>query len=95
MPTLFLLFGFRFFYRLYDLVNEPLHVHVSDNSRKLCKFWIYSDGSVQLADNVGFNKRELTRIEKALVEHRDKISQTYESDCKANGVTPNYKRKGR
>ncbi|MBC3785221.1 DUF4160 domain-containing protein [Spirosoma utsteinense] len=93
MPTLFRLLGFRFFYRLFDLVSEPCHIHVGDDKRKLCKFWIFRDKTVELADFVGFSKRELKRIEKVLLEHIDTICQTYEHDCITNNTSPNYKAK--
>ena len=92
---MFRLFGLRFFYRLFDLVNEPCHVHVGDDGRKLCKFWIRLDGSVDLADAVGFTKRDLTKIEKALLENMTQIHQSYEINCQTNGVLPNYYQKVR
>ncbi|WP_405512895.1 DUF4160 domain-containing protein [Spirosoma sp. KNUC1025] len=58
MPTLFRLFGFRFFYRMYDLINEPCHIHASDDGLKLCKYWIREDGSFKLADSVKIKTAE-------------------------------------
>ena len=93
MPTLFRLFGFRFFYRLFDLINEPCHVHVGDDGRKLCKYWIRADGSIELADAVGLTKRDLTKIERALLVHMTQIQQSYENNCQISGSTPNYYQK--
>jgi hypothetical protein len=91
MPTLFRLFGYRFFYRLYDLINEPCHVHVGDDGRKLCKFWVCLDDTIELADSVGFTRRELNRIEKAIVGQLIVIKDLYEADCLHYDVPPNYK----
>jgi hypothetical protein len=92
MPTLFRLLGFRFFYRLYDLVNEPCHVHVGDDGRKLCKFWVCDDGTGALADSIGFTKRDLNRIEKAIVENLPEIKRIYETDCATYGTAASYKK---
>lgn len=73
MPTLFRLLGFRFFYRLYDLINEPYHVHIGDDGRKLCKYWVLADKHIELADSAGFTKRGLKKIEKALIEQINEI----------------------
>ena len=92
MPTLFRLFGFRFFYRMYDLINEPCHVHASDDGIKLCKYWIREDGSFLLADLVKIKATELKKIEKAITDHISQIQEMYETDCQTNGIKPNYYR---
>ncbi len=94
MPTLFRLLGYRFFYRMYDLLNEPCHVHVGDDAKKLCKYWIREDDSVTLVESAGFSRKKLNEIERVIVENMEHIKLSYESDCKANGLQPNYYRKG-
>ncbi len=68
MPTLFRLFGYRFFYRMYDLINEPYHVHATDDANLLCKYWIREDDSFVLADTTKLKAAERKKIEKALTE---------------------------
>ncbi|MBC7570410.1 MAG: DUF4160 domain-containing protein [Spirosoma sp.] len=92
MPTLFRLFGYRFFYRMYDLINEPCHVHATDDANLLCKYWIREDDSFVLADTTKLKTAERKKIEKALTEHMSQIKETYEHHCQANGINHNYYR---
>lgn len=92
MPTLFRLFGFRFFYRMYDLMNEPCYIHATDDGIKLCKYWIREDGSFVLADSVKIKTAERKKIEKAIVDHIDQIKETCENLCKTNSLRLNYYR---
>ena len=48
MPTLFIDAGLRFFFVMFDLLNEPFHIHVSDGGRKLCEYWIFAAVSLNL-----------------------------------------------
>ncbi|AQG82150.1 DUF4160 domain-containing protein [Spirosoma montaniterrae] len=91
MPTVFTQAGLRFFFVMFDLLNEPFHIHVGDGGRKLCKYWIFADGVVQLADNQGFKQRELNNIEKTLAEQMPYIQETYGAYCTKNNIAVNYK----
>ncbi len=54
MPSLPSLFGFKvFFWSNEGKPLEPVHVHVSKNlpSKNATKFWILSNGKVELAEN--------------------------------------------
>lgn len=51
MSTIFFKFGLRFYFVSFDC-SEPPHVHVSDDSKKVCKFWL-RENRVILADNFG------------------------------------------
>jgi len=68
--------GYRFFFFSFDC-NEPMHVHVSRESR-VCKFWI---DAVSLADNHGFSSRELNSLYKMIVEHRNLIRKKWHEHC--------------
>lgn len=92
MPTIFRFFGFRFFYRMYDLLNEPCHVHATDDANLLCKYWIREDGTFVLADSTKIKASKRKQIEQALTEHANQIKETYENHCKVNGIKPNYYR---
>ena len=76
----FFKFGYRFYFVSYDC-SEPPHVHLGDDARKVCKFWLKKD-KVSLADNSGFKKRELIRIEKVVQENYSFIITTFNEFCK-------------
>lgn len=93
MPTLFINAGLRFFFVMFDLLQEPFHVHIGDNGRKLCKYWIFADGSVELADSKGFKQRELNDIEATLTSQMVFIQEAYGNYCASNHIAINYKAK--
>ncbi len=93
MPTIFKLLGLRFFYLSYDMINEPCHIHVSDDGGKLCKYWIRKDGSITLADTTGFTARERKRIESAITKRISEIQEHYEINCRNNKISINYYKK--
>lgn len=82
MPTIFFKFGFRFYFVSYDC-SEPPHVHAGDDARKISKFWL-KNGRVILADNSGFTKRELTKIEEVVLDNYQLILTTFNDYCKKN-----------
>ena len=51
--------------------NEPPHVHV-DRDECSAKFWLEPVG---LAHNLGFNARELRRVEVIVAEHRTQLKE--------------------
>lgn len=67
MPTLFILFGYRFFFWSND--HDPIHVHVSKGDEE-CKFNVLE---VELVENHGFKKNELRLIESLIEENREII----------------------
>ena len=80
MPTIFFKFGLRFYFVSYDCI-EPPHLHISDDARKICKFWLRKN-EVILADNSGFTRKELNKIEKAVEENYPLIITTFNEFCK-------------
>lgn len=76
---------------MYDLLEEPFHLHVSDDQQKLCKYWILTDGTVELADVVGYSRRELRKIEEEILTQMPEIRKQYESYCRQNFLPINYK----
>ena len=82
MPTIFFKFGLRFYFVSYDC-REPIHVHVSDDKKKVCKFWVKED-EVFLADNSGFTKRELNKLEKEVKQNSTLIISTFNEFCKSH-----------
>lgn len=67
MPTLFILFGFRFFF--WSNEHDPIHVHISKGESE-AKFNVEN---IELVENFGFKKNELKMIESILEENRDII----------------------
>ena len=80
MPTIFFKFGLRFYFVSYDCI-EPPHIHIGDDARKICKYWL-KDGNGILADNSGFNKRDLARIEKVISENFKTLLKAFNEYCK-------------
>ena len=93
MPTYFIFVSWRYFARSYDLLNEPCHVHAQKDVQKLCKFWVFADGTVELADKKGITKRELSAVETVLKSEINTIKIAYESYCRANSIPINCKTK--
>ena len=68
MPTLFYLFGYRFYFWSND--HEPIHVHISKGDSE-AKFNVID---VELIDNYGFKKNELRLIEALIEENKEVIT---------------------
>lgn len=80
MPTIFFKFGLRFYFVSYDC-NEPPHIHVGDDVRKICKYWLKNYKGI-LADNAGFNKHDLARIEKVILDNYQELLKSFNEYCK-------------
>lgn len=77
MPTIKELSNeFRFFFFSFDC-NEPLHVHVSKES-KICKFWVEP---LSLAKNHGFSSKELNAIYKVIQLESNLIKSYWYEHC--------------
>ena len=66
MPTLFILFGFRFYF--WSNEHDPVHVHISKGDAEAK----YDVAKVELVENYGFKKNELKMIE-SIIEENQKI----------------------
>lgn len=84
MPKFLELYGWRFFAVMFDLLNEPFHIHVTDKGKKKCKYWVTPTGDLQVAFNRGFMRYDLRKIEKAIIDQ-------YQTHCYENGIEPDYK----
>lgn len=67
MPTLFILFGFRFFF--WSNEHAPIHIHISKNEAEAN----FNIETIELVENYGFKRNELRMIESILEENRDII----------------------
>ena len=79
MPTLFILFGFRFFF--WSNEHEPIHVHISKGD---CEAK-YNIDSMTLVENYGFKTNELRMIESILEENKDIIRERWVEYFKKGG----------
>ena len=73
MPTVLRSGPYRF-YRYSHEPGEPPHVHV-DRDEKSAKFWL---NPVALARNLGFDARELGKIEKIVHENEASLLEEWE-----------------
>jgi hypothetical protein len=81
MPTIFFKFGFRFYFVSYDC-REPTHIHVGDEAKKICKYWL-RENKIIIANNSGFTKSELAKIEKVILEKYSTILISFNEFCKS------------
>lgn len=84
MPTIFFKFGWRFYFVSFDC-KEPPHIHVGDDAKKICKYWL-KNGIGIYADSSGFTKTELKQIEKEIAEQFETFNKAFNEFCK------NYKK---
>lgn len=70
MPTIFILFGFRFLFYAND--HEPIHVHVVKGNTR-AKFTLFPE--VELVDNKGLKPAELKLVESVIVENKEIIAE--------------------
>ena len=80
MPTVFFKFGWRFYFVSFDC-SEPPHIHVGNDADKICKFWLKDEVGI-LADNAGFTKHELKKIEKTVNEIFVLLINKFNEHCK-------------
>lgn len=71
MPTLFILFGLRFFF--YSNEHEPIHVHVRSADGE-AKFRIEP---LELIENKGLKSREITLAESIIDENMEIIKERW------------------
>lgn len=69
MPTIFIIFGYKF--QFYSNDYTPIHVHVIKGGAK-AKYNIFP---VELVDNQGFKSQELKLIESIIEENVETIAQ--------------------
>jgi len=72
MPTVLRSGPYRVYFYSHE-PNEPPHVHV-DRNDCTAKLWLEPVG---LARNLGFNARELTRIEALVQENQDALLEAW------------------
>ncbi len=73
MPTVLRVRGYRFFFFSNER-NEPAHVHVQSGDG-YAKFWLRP---VSPAESLGYDARELRRLEQLIVEHQSVLEQAWD-----------------
>jgi hypothetical protein len=72
MPTVLRVGRFRFFF-FSNEGQEPPHIHVR-SAEKEAKFWL---DPVALCANYGFKSRELSEIERLILEHQQELLEAW------------------
>ena len=73
MPTLFIIFGFRFMF--YSNDHTPIHIHVIKDG---CEAK-YNVEPVELVLNHGFKRHDLSLIESIVLENKEIIIERWHS----------------
>lgn len=73
MPTLFIIFGFRFMF--YSNDHTPIHIHVIKDG---CEAK-YNVEPVELVLNHGFKRHDLSLIESIVLENKEIIIERWRS----------------
>lgn len=73
MPTLFVIFGFRFLF--YSDDHEPIHVHVIKDGHEAK----YNMEPLEQICNHGFKKHEIALIESVIIENTEIIKERWQS----------------
>jgi hypothetical protein len=73
MPTIFILFGYRFYFYAND--HSPIHIHGIKDGHK-AKYNIFP---VEMVSNDGFKKQELKLIESIIEENEEIIAAHWNS----------------
>ena len=71
-PTVFRWRGYRFFF--FSREEERMHVHVYCADGE-AKFWL--EPEIELANNHGIRRSELTAVRRVVEEHRDEIAAAW------------------
>ncbi|MDP2993000.1 MAG: DUF4160 domain-containing protein [Deltaproteobacteria bacterium] len=72
MPTVLRIGSYRFFFYAGDR-DEPRHIHV-EYDNKLAKFWL---DPVRLQGSYGFNRNEISCIQKMVQEHQTQLMEAW------------------
>ena len=72
MPTILIVGPYRFFFYSGDR-NEPPHAHV-ERDDNVAKFWL---DPVRLQSSGGFSRVEISRIEKMVNDHQQKLLEAW------------------
>ncbi len=72
MPTVLRFEAYRFYFYSHE-PNEPPHIHIDRDSLS-AKFWL---SPISLAKNIGFNAKELRKIESLVESNQQKFLEAW------------------
>ncbi|MCT7953792.1 DUF4160 domain-containing protein [Laspinema palackyanum] len=72
MPTVLRFEAYRFYFYSHE-PNEPPHIHI-DRDNLSAKFWL---SPISLAKNIGFNAKELRKIESLVESNQQKFLEAW------------------
>lgn len=72
MPTLFILFGLRFYF--WSNEHQPIHVHV-ENSDGVAKFRVSPE--IELIENKGMKPKDIKLAESIINENKEVITERW------------------
>ncbi|MCT7987191.1 DUF4160 domain-containing protein [Laspinema olomoucense] len=72
MPTVLRFEAYRFYFFSHE-PNEPPHIHI-DRDNLSAKFWL---SPISLAKNIGFNAKELRKIESLVESNQQKFLEAW------------------
>jgi hypothetical protein len=72
MPTVLRFQSYRFYFYSHE-PNEPAHIHI-DRDNLSAKFWL---STVSLAKNIGFNAKELRKIQSLVKVNQQKFLEAW------------------
>jgi hypothetical protein len=72
MPTILRFEGYRFYFYSHE-PNEPPHINI-DRDNLSAKFWL---SPISLAKNIGFNAKELRKIESLVAANQQKFLEAW------------------
>lgn len=81
MPNYFTYAGFKLYFQSNEL-NEPVHVHVSKGKPGpvSTKFWVLSDGTIELANNKAeLNKKDLKLLTRFIEANYDEVCLSWKN----------------
>ena len=73
MPTVLRTGPYRFFFYAGDR-DEPAHVH-AERDENVAKFWL---SPIRLSKNRGFRPAEIRRIERLIIDNRQKLLEAWD-----------------
>ncbi len=72
MPTILRIGPYRCYFYSHE-PNEPPHIHI-DRDSSSAKFWL---DPVELANNIGFNAKELRKLQKIVQEKQIEMKEAW------------------
>lgn len=73
MPTVFMLYGFRFYF--YSNEESRMHIHIQQHHRR-AKIWL---DTLEFASNNGFPEHDLFKIKRLVRKNEEKFKKAWKA----------------